>query len=115
MNELWPTSTEMFIWWSGRKQEFAGEMSWRIAPVMTTTCNRKDPLRPAPGGSFRLAVGIGLRLSTLVASANQLDSISSDASIRAEALSLSHLTWVTTVTIRFHIFWITLLSSVRRQ
>src|SRR5271165_2893121 len=77
--------------------------------------NRKDPLRSAPGGSFRLAVGIGLRLSTLVASANQLDSISSDASIRAEALSLSHLTWDTTVTIRFHIFWITLLSSVRRQ
>jgi len=30
--------------------------------------------------------GIGLRLSTLVASANQLDSISSDARFRAEAL-----------------------------
>ena len=46
----------------------------------------------ALSGSFRLAVGIGLRLSTLVAQANQLDNISSDASIRAEALSLSHLT-----------------------
>jgi hypothetical protein len=31
---------------------------------------------------------------------------------RAEALSLSHLTWDTTMTVRFHIFWITLLSSV---
>ncbi len=39
-----------------------------------------------------------------MAPANQLDSISSDARIRAEALSLSHLTWDTTVTIRFHIF-----------
>src|SRR5215469_3641063 len=77
--------------------------------------NRKDPPRIAPGGSFRLAVGIGLRLSTLVASANQLDSVSSDASIRAEALSLSHLTWCTTVTIRFHRRRINLLSSVWRQ
>src|ERR1700751_6022375 len=77
---------------------------------------KKDlPRVVAPGRSFRLAVGIGLRLSTLVASANQLDSISSDARFRAEALSLSHLTWDTTVTIRFHIFWITLLSSVRRK
>src|SRR6516165_3537045 len=60
--------------------------------IWCNCANRKDPPRCAPGGSFRLAVGIGLRLSTLVAPANQLDSFSSDARSRAEALSLSHLT-----------------------
>ena len=77
----------------------------------------KDPQRRAPAGPFRLAVGIGLRLSTLTGSQTSADfalgwvvvAPAADTKpavlrgIRAEALSLSHLTWDTTMTVRYHI------------
>ena len=66
--------------------------------------NRKDPPRSCAGGSFRLAVGIGLRLSTLRGPSGRLLELRVLRGFRAEALSLSHLTWDTTMTVRFHIF-----------